>query len=150
MAKSSRRAAHRRNSRKTRKSSRGVFSTVYSPVSSVLKTSGKVVKSGLNTAVEVPTIFVKGASKTVSDSVGRLVKGVNAVGTELFEGANNALTAAFKKRKSSRKSRKASRKSRKSTRGGSRKAGKAGRKASRKHRKGSRRSRRTSRRNSRK
>ena len=138
----------RNNSRKSR---RGIFSTVYSPVHNILGTGRNVLKSGLNTVVNVPTYFVKGAKNTVSGSVGRLLNGADNIGGKIFSGVNRTLGHAFS-RKGSRKnrrmaggkrSRKGSRKSRKGSRKGSRKS----RKGSRKNRKASRKNRKASRKN---
>jgi hypothetical protein len=112
----------------TRKN-RGVFSSLYSPVSGIVRTAGNVAHSGLNTAYTVPATFAKGAKNTVRNSLNRLVSGVDNIGQKATTGINRSLSSAFtrKNRKASRKNRKASRKNRKASR--------KNRKASRKNRK---------------
>ena len=122
----------------TRKN-RGVFSSLYSPVSGIVRTAGNVAHSGLNTAYTVPATFAKGAKNTVRNSLNRLVSGVDNIGQKATTGINRSLSSAFtrKNRKASRKNRKASRKNRKASRKSrkSRKASRKNRKASRKDRK---------------
>jgi hypothetical protein len=105
-----RRNNSRRNSRTRR--NRGVFSTVYSPVSGLLHTAKNIAGSGLNSAYAVPATFVKGAKNTVRNSVGRLVEGVDNIGKKTFSGVDRALSGAFsrKNRKNMHQSRKNSRK----------------------------------------
>jgi hypothetical protein len=127
------RKASRKNSRKhggrrnLSRKSRGVFSTLYSPASGLLRTASNVAKSGLNSAYAVPATFARGAKNTVSNSVRALVHGVDNIGHKATSGVNRALSSAFarknsrKNRKNSRKNRKNSRKNRKNSRKNSRK-----------------------------
>jgi hypothetical protein len=108
--------------------SRGVFSTLYSPASGLLRTASNVAKSGLNSAYAVPATFARGAKNTVSNSVRALVHGVDNIGHKATSGVNRALSSAFSRknsrkngRKASRKNRKASRKNRKNSRKNNRK-----------------------------
>jgi hypothetical protein len=140
----------KRNNRRnvaTRKN-RGLFESLYRPVSGILRTGTNVVSSGLNTVVDVPTVFVRGAKNTVTGSLKRLVKGADNIGHKATEGVNIALKNAFsrKERKASRKNRKVSRKERKASRK-NRKVSRKERKASRKNRKVSRKERKASRKN---
>jgi hypothetical protein len=107
----------------TRKN-RGVFSSLYRPVSGIVRTAGNVTYSGLNTAYAVPATFAKGAKNTVRNSLNRLVSGVDNIGQRATNGINRSLSSAFSRknrknrinRKGSRKNRKASRKNRKGSR----------------------------------
>ena len=61
------RKSSRKNYRKnggTRRS-RGILSTVYSPVNRLVGTAEGMVESGLNTIVDVPFLAVSGAKNTV-------------------------------------------------------------------------------------
>jgi hypothetical protein len=109
----------RKNSRKnTRKNSRhggarsnrGVFSTLFKPVSGVVRTAGNVAHSGLNTAYAVPATFAKGAKNTVRNSLNRLVHGVDNIGKKAFSGVNRSISSVFKGRKD-RKNRRSTRRS---------------------------------------
>ncbi len=118
--KSRRQNAGRRNSRRnamTRRS-RGVFSTLYAPVNSLVGTAENVIGTGLNVAVGVPTRLVKGATNvvgvaknTVKGAFRNTVSGVRRVGHNVTSGVNRAIAAPF-----SRKGRKGSRKGRKNSR----------------------------------
>jgi hypothetical protein len=115
-----RRKGGRRNN--TRKSRSGVLSYVYTPVNRLLGTGNAVLRTGLNTAVNVPVKFVVGAKNTVRNSSSRLIKGARNIGTTAVTGVNSAVGALFhsrknkKSRRASRRSRRASRRSRRASR----------------------------------
>jgi hypothetical protein len=92
------------------RSNRGVFSTLFKPVSGVVRTAGNVAHSGLNTAYAVPATFAKGAKNTVRNSLNRLVHGVNNIGKKAFSGVNRSISSVFKGRKD-RKNRRSTRRS---------------------------------------
>ena len=87
------------------RSNRGVFSTLYSPVSGLVRTAGNVAHSGLNTAYAVPATFAKGAKNTVRNSLNRLVRGANNVGKRAFSGVNRSIRSVFRGRKNRRNTR---------------------------------------------
>jgi len=114
-----RRRGGRRNN--TRKSRSGVLSYVYTPVNRLLGTGNAVLRTGLNTAVNVPVKFVVGAKNTVRNSSSRLIKGARNIGSTAVSGVNSAVGALFHSRKNknsrkNRKSRRASRRSRRASR----------------------------------
>lgn len=97
--------SHTRRRHRQRKS-RGVFSTLYAPVSGLLDTGMNVASSAANTIVDVPARFVVGAKNTVRNSARRLVKGVNNIGRKTTSGVDRAISRAFtRKRKNMRRSR---------------------------------------------
>jgi hypothetical protein len=91
------RRSTRRSSRRSNRSNRGVFSTLYTPVSGLVRTAGNVATSGLNTAYAVPATFAKGAKNTVRNSLNRLVRGANNVGRKTFSGVNRSIRSVFRK-----------------------------------------------------
>jgi len=91
------RRSTRRSSQRSNRSNRGVFSTLYTPVSGLVRTAGNVATSGLNTAYAVPATFAKGAKNTVRNSLNRLVRGANNVGKKTFSGVNRSIRSVFRK-----------------------------------------------------
>lgn len=108
-----RRGGRRNNTRKSRS---GVLSYVYSPVDRLAGTANAVIRTGLNTAINVPVKFVVGAKNTVRNSSSRLIKGARNIGTTAVTGVNNAVGALFRSRKNSRKNRKVGGRRRKNSR----------------------------------
>lgn len=96
----------RKNTRRNRRNGGGIFSTLYSPVSGVVRTAGNVAHSGLNTAYAVPATFAKGAKNTVRNSLNRFVHGVDNIGKKAFSGVNRSIRSVFKSRKGRKSSRK--------------------------------------------
>jgi hypothetical protein len=108
-----RRHGGRRNN-STRKS-RGIFSTLYTPVGEGVNVLKNVTGTGLNLVVNLPTNALRGVKGVAKGAVFRVANNINKVGRRATSGVNTAISGVFRSRKN-RRSRRASRKSRRAGR----------------------------------